>query len=151
MKQMMGMAIGAGGVLMVDQISKWASYALPEEGVRLFPGVSAVQFTNSHLAGSIRAPTSLILALAICALLLVGIVVWRRKAGSAREFLGWAAIMGGGISNLADRFLRNGVLDILRVGPVSYINLADIFIILGIMLVLTAHRGVKPVLTPNHI
>lgn len=51
---------------------------------------------------------------------------------------GCTLILGGTVSNLTDRFLRGGVIDYLDLQFVSFavFNLADVFIDLGVMLIL---------------
>lgn len=135
-------ALTASGVtIAADQIIKRASYALPEEGVRLVPGLTFVRFLNPHLAGSLPLPETLVIGGAVAALALVAMALRRSlRAPGAAEVAGWAIIFGGGLSNLGDRLIRGGVLDIVRVGPISYINLADVAILLGIVLILVKSR-----------
>lgn len=45
-------------------------------------------------------------------------------------------ILGGGISNLIDRFFRKGVLDFIKVGKFFTCNIADIFIFVGWLLLI---------------
>jgi len=132
-------------VVLVDQISKWASYALPETGVRLFPGLTLVRLVNTGLPGSIPAPEFIPLLLVAGALALCAVGLKKSLRNSCLfDSLGWTAIMGGGLSNLADRLVRGGVLDIIRIGPISYINLADLSVMAGIVLLLLKPKIFKP-------
>ena len=45
-------------------------------------------------------------------------------------------ILGGGISNLIDRFIRHGVLDFIRVGYFFTCNIADVSIFIGWILLI---------------
>jgi len=73
-------------------------------------------------------------------LLLTAVFVFRKNN------LGWSLVMGGGIANLLDRFFYQGVVDFL--GPnlsfklaglvitLPKFNLADVFIVMGAVLVI---------------
>jgi len=66
----------------------------------------------------------------------------RAPARSVVEALAWALLIGGGISNLADRALREGaVVDFLNVGlgplRTGIFNVADVGITTGTILLLT--------------
>jgi signal peptidase II len=68
-------------------------------------------------------------------------MTFRSPARSALEALAWACLIGGGLSNLADRALREGaVVDFLNVGlgPVrtGIFNVADVGITAGTVLLI---------------
>jgi signal peptidase II len=74
-------------------------------------------------------------------------MTYRSPARSVLDALAWALLIGGGVSNLADRALREGaVVDFLNVGfgPVrtGIFNVADVGITAGtILLLLGAYQG----------
>jgi signal peptidase II len=78
------------------------------------------------------------------ALLLVAATLTLRSPGrSVVEALAWALLVGGGLSNLADRALREGsVVDFLNVGlgplRTGIFNVADVGITTGTVLLLIA-------------
>ena len=74
-------------------------------------------------------------------LVVAALLTLRAPAKSALEALGWAMLLGGGVSNLADRALRQGaVVDFLNVGlgPLrsGIFNVADVGITAGTLLLL---------------
>jgi signal peptidase II len=76
-------------------------------------------------------------------LLVAGVLTLRSPGRSALEALAWALLIGGGLSNLADRALRQGsVVDFLNLGlgplRTGIFNLADVGITTGTVLLLTA-------------
>ena len=76
-------------------------------------------------------------------LLVAAAMTLRSPSRSVMEALAWALLIGGGLSNLADRALRQGsVVDFLNVGlgPVrtGIFNVADVGITTGTILLLAA-------------
>jgi len=81
--------------------------------------------------------------------LLLGYVV-RAPALRWMPFLGLALIWAGGISNLVDRLVRNGLVTdfiVLRFGPfqTGIFNLADLTIVAGVLILLVSLRP-----SPHH-
>jgi signal peptidase II len=69
-------------------------------------------------------------------LALFGLKLYR--AANTAELVGWSLVVGGGLSNLIDRVMRDGrVIDFLRVGMGDFrtgiFNLADAAIVLGLI------------------
>ena len=76
-------------------------------------------------------------------LLLAAALTLRSPSRSVVEALAWALLIGGGLSNLADRALRQGsVVDFLNVGlgpfRTGIFNVADVGITTGTVLLLAA-------------
>jgi signal peptidase II len=65
-------------------------------------------------------------------ILLIAIVIWLTK--DVDNGLGLSLIVGGGLSNVIDRILYNGVVD-FQILKITAFNLADIFIIVGFLIV----------------
>lgn len=69
-------------------------------------------------------------------LIIVGIVILLCHSGSGQlaeiESIGKILIIGGGISNILDRLFRGVVVDFIDLGVFPIFNLADVFICLGI-------------------
>jgi signal peptidase II len=76
-------------------------------------------------------------------LLLLVFALKLSKARSVIELVGWTLVVGGGLSNLIDRLLRDGrVVDFLRVGigelRTGIFNLADAAIVAGVLCLFVA-------------
>ncbi len=58
------------------------------------------------------------------------------KSKSLGEAVCLGFILGGGLSNIVDRFIRGGVMDFMRVGVGPWFNFADVFLSFGVFLAL---------------
>ncbi len=69
--------------------------------------------------------------------IIVNFIVKQIEQIDKKTSLALGMILGGGLSNLLDRFIRNGVLDYIKVGQFFTCNIADIFIFIGwVMLII---------------
>ena len=59
------------------------------------------------------------------------VIIW---AFYSKPTIAWAMILGGGLSNVIDRYFRGGVVD-FKLKYLPAFNLADLLIILGVILV----------------
>lgn len=99
---------------------------------------------NPGLAFGIAAPDWLIVPVVI--IFLIVILVWycRNQKQDVYTASAFGMILGGGTSNLIERFLFDGrVADYWNLFGISTINLADIFVGLGIILIIVKilHSG----------
>jgi lipoprotein signal peptidase len=129
-------------LVSLDRIAKWyATAALPPEGVALFPGVRFVFFKNPGLVFSlsVHEVAWVVSVIALIALVVVTIVAWRRSSARVlepRRFAAGISIALGGLSNVTDRLFFGGVTDYLVLFARSAINIADIMILAGIVLLI---------------
>lgn len=72
--------------------------------------------------------------------LLRSAVLQRRTTTAA----GLLAILGGALSNVADRLLYGGVIDYFQIGPLPVVNLADLMIVAGVGLLVFQMREMPP-------
>lgn len=126
----------AGAALFADTLTKiLGRLALPAEGVALFPGVILRVFDN------LRGPFglgSLPLTIVASTVVLVAVIRQFRVPGS-RSSVPAASVgllLGGGVSNLVERLLFGRTTDLLIIGDVTALNVADAAILGGLALLL---------------
>ncbi len=132
---------------VADRLLKWyAMHSLPSEGVLLIPGVLRLErYRNEGIAFSIPLARSAILIATI--VVLVSVVTHILRHGrTTRGRVALALIVLGATSNFFDRVAYGYVVDYLRVGPWSLVNLADGMIVAGLVLALFP----KPKEHPRH-
>jgi signal peptidase II len=130
-------------VLALDQLTKaWASQNLPFHQLR---GVIDhwIEFdltNNQGAAFGILSGQGLLLDVLV-ALLLVGLLVFvlRGQVNDWVTLTALGAVLGGGVSNLADRIRTHQVIDFFRVRPwPTVFNLADVAIRAGAIVLVIA-------------
>lgn len=133
-------------VLLDQALKAWAFTSL-QSSVGLLPYVGLVKWSNSAFAFSLPLPAALMYLVYAAALL--AILRYVSKGWGAFSFaqrLGWALVLSGGISNLAERATTGAVRDYIYLFH-GIFNLADFYIFLGLLVALGVswHRGQKHV------
>lgn len=135
-------AVSAAGAVL-DLVMKHGVEALPDGSFpRDVPGTGGkVQLRKLHNPGfpmgTLAGRPELVrgLPLAVISLLTGRFLLLTREHGKVPEKFGIAAVIGGGLSNLFDRFFRGFVVDYIHVkaGPLDRIifNLGDVMIAFG--------------------
>ena len=106
-------------VLMLDQLSKWwiMAHFTPGESLPLWGDFLRFTYVRNEagVMGIKLIPPTLLPVLQVAAMLLV-LVLWIREARRG-GLLHWvlAAILGGGVGNLVDRFRHGWVVDFIDV------------------------------------
>lgn len=137
---MIGYALLLAATIAGDQLLKgWVVSNLAEgQSTPFLPGL--VQLTRLHNTGaawsSFSGRTGLLAAVTV---VLLAAVVWVVVKKIVRHPLGLTAcmlILGGGIGNMIDRFVRGYVVDMFDLLFMNYpiFNLADCFVVIGAIL-----------------
>lgn len=112
--------------VVIISVAWFAKFFIPIQGIY-----------NSGIAFSIPMPTLFIYLLMAG---LIGWIIywhWRFQDKDWLVDIGAGLVIGGGLSNLIERFLNNGkVWDYLSIIPGGYFNIADIAVIAGLLLLL---------------
>lgn len=121
--------------LAVDLLSKnyYKDHALPQ-GSYFFGWLGFTFHQNFGLLGDLRLPYILLILLNIAAFaaLAYGFFwAWKKRSNCEAIFL--ALILGGALGNLYDRVVHGYVFDWILLFKTSIINLADIWISLGVL------------------
>lgn len=116
-------------LIIIDQITKM--YMLQKRIVSI--GIINLVYTENTGIAFGMAKNSTILITIITMLMICVLIIFAKKNNT----LGVALILGGSISNLIDRLFRGFVIDYIDINKIiSYpiFNIADIFIVLGAIL-----------------
>lgn len=125
----------SGFFLLLDQLLKYVARTHAEKTYYLFePWLGWEYLGNTGVAFSIPFPNSLLVFLT--PLVILGLFVfWAKKpAGSSASFA-LLLLMAGAVSNWIDRTLFALTIDYIRIFT-GVINLADIMIVVGVLLLL---------------
>lgn len=129
----------AGGVFLLDRISKILSFRLPPEGLTLIPGVIRLRLTrNDGAAFSLLRGAPWLLGVISLVILLAAAWLLRKKRFSPLLTTGIMLMAGGAAGNMADRFFTGFVPDMVEPLFVSFavFNLADAALTVGCALVI---------------
>lgn len=119
-----------------------ATSVLGAESLELFPGVTLRVVRNA------RGPFSL--GPLWLAVLVGGLTLWLlskdrfgRPVLARRERVAFGLLLGGGLTNLGERLLRGHVTDVIVLGQVTAVNLADVAILFGIVLLFRRQQSAR--------
>ena len=127
------LVITAVVAVSIDFASKiWATDALADHSKRI--GSITLRLVHNHgvvfgLGGYL--PASAIIALTASISVVVAFFAWR---GTVRPPFAAGLIVGGALANVADRLTAGSVIDFLSFGRGPIFNLADVFLVAGIVL-----------------
>ena len=125
-------------LILVDQAAKYLAYsrAFGSFLSRLRPILGFEIFPNYDFAFSLRLPHFLIYSVYVA--LLAILIAWfvRQQHKSHKLKLGLIFILAGALSNILDRLALGYVRDFIYIFWGNIFNLADLFILAGIILLL---------------
>ena len=127
------LVITAVVAVSIDFASKiWATNALADHSKRI--GSITLRLVHNHGVvfgiGSYL-PASAIIALTASISVVVAFSAWR---GTVRPPFAAGLIVGGALANVADRLTAGSVIDFISIGRGPIFNLADVFLVAGIVL-----------------
>lgn len=127
----------SGFFFVLDQISKHIARTNPTDTFHIVKNFFGWEyFGNPGIAFSLPFPNTLLIIGTPIILLLLLAYLGKKKPLTDRTFFAASLIFFGAISNLIDRILFELTVDYLRIFT-SVINIADLMIILGTLLLLT--------------
>jgi signal peptidase II len=135
------------GLIVLDQIFKLVIFSILNTE-QIFSvgdqGVIGIKlFENAHFAFSLPLPIYVIYLIYFLALLLISIYVVKHfNLFLKKELFAWLLIFAGAISNIAERIIRGSVRDYLYIYGDGILNLADLYILFGILSLL--YLEIKP-------
>jgi signal peptidase II len=126
----------AVAVVGADQITKAAVVSsIPQDAVRhVIPGIELVHVQNTGVAFSLLAGGgALVIVVTIVALVLLSAYLLARP-GRPLLWLPTGLLIGGAVSNLANRLIVGSVTDFIKLPDWPAFNVADIAITVGVVL-----------------
>ena len=101
------------------------------------PGLTLRVTRNSGIAFGLGAdqPAAVVLAVTGLAVAALAVAAWRGQLGGPAPS---GLVLGGGVANLVDRAIGGSVVDVFDLGWWPVFNLADVFIVAGVGLLLLA-------------
>lgn len=124
----------SGLFLLLDQFLKWQATHSWRTSRLLSPHFGWELFLNTGAAFSLPVGNKLIIFFTAIIMALVGYLLIKELKKITPDTLllfAWSLILGGAISNLADRIIHTYVIDYFVLGT-AIINVADIMIVLGL-------------------
>lgn len=131
-------------LFVADRLLKsFALHSLPPEGVFLIPNLLGLQlFKNYGLAFGIPLDRILLLIASIAVIAILAARTARRR-NCYRDLLPMILLVLGAASNFFDRAVYGYVVDYIKIGPISFVNIADGMVILGLLALLFQKRREK--------
>ena len=134
--------LATGFLFIFDRLTKYLAIFLPNEGIFYLPKAGFKLYFNPAIAFSL--PLAQTAAILIASLIIVILIsFWLKYYFAGRYLFLWpiALVIIGAISNLFDRFKFEAVIDFIDVWFFPAFNLADCYILIGIIwLVVLAKR-----------
>jgi signal peptidase II len=140
-RQWIGLAAVAGAAFAADQVTKMivsSALALGEE-VEVFGPLSIHHVQNSGIAFGLF-PTATEVVIILTGIAVTWMLVFFARSGSRHPILPVALglLLGGSLSNLVDRVRLGHVTDFLDLSYWPAFNLADMFIVAGVAVLIGA-------------
>ena len=125
-------------VLLLGGLDQWLKYYLGflQQGALHWGPVDLVWHTNPGIAFSINLPAPLAITLVIILLSVLIMLFWWSQGRGLIYDGGLLLVIGGGASNLWDKLHWGFVRDFVSVGWLPIFNLADVFIFVGIIMII---------------
>jgi signal peptidase II len=130
-------AVVASITLVADLISKRLvlSALLPQERIELLPFLALQRTSNRGVAfGLLSGRMSLIIAAAAVSMVVV-VLYFLLEPRPVLGGLAGGFLLGGSLGNMVERVTAGSVTDFLKIPHYPTFNLADIFIVVGVLLV----------------
>lgn len=138
-KNMLWFAAIVSGVLVVSQlIGYWVNISIPENTTVELNSLIHFTHIRNHggVFGMLQGLGWIFAAISIALLLGVSAYLWFSAGVKRYEFICFGFIVGGGASNILDRFVYGSVIDFIDIQHIPYwnyiFNTADVMVHVGI-------------------
>lgn len=144
-KSLRNISVLVAFLIFLDQITKYLAATNLKTSFSIIGEFFKLQYSeNTGIAFSIPIPPLILIVAST--LLIIAIVYLVRKELSLRSRLTQictALVLAGGVGNLTDRIFRGFVIDFISIWKWPIFNLADTYIVVGILLIIIFYGKVK--------
>lgn len=137
-------AFAAFLLFVVDRYLKWLAAEWLVAPLKLTPWITLVYEQNFGIAWSLPVPKEVILPLNI---VLIGFAAYYLPAmldlRKKTTFLAVSLALGGALGNIYDRLAFGYVVDFIKIGWWPVFNLADVFLSVGIFIIIVFYGKIK--------
>lgn len=144
-KSLRNISVLTAFLILLDQITKYLAATNLKTNFSIIGDFFQLQYSeNTGIAFGIPIPQ--VILIIANTLLIIAIVYLVRKELSLRNRLTQictALILAGGMGNLTDRIFRGFVIDFISIWKWPTFNLADTYIVVGILLIIIFYGKVK--------
>jgi signal peptidase II len=133
-------------LILLDQLTKYFAQKYIEN-YKIINGVFSLEYTeNTGIAFGIEVPQLLVVAGSIIIIPIVFFTIYKELSPSHRiTKISSSLIVGGALGNVIDRILNGFVVDFISVWKWPNFNLADTFIVVGILLIICFYGKIKKI------
>lgn len=134
-------------LLLLDRLTKWVALTYwADHPLELLPGVQFLLLINRGIAFSLPLGDLWLVLSTVFVFLLVAFLFFRMLMHGDQSQARWLLLLLiGAASNITDRLLYGGVVDILEIGFLPVLNLADLMILFALLAIaLQDFRRAKP-------
>lgn len=123
-------------IIIVDQLSKFLiTKYVPEKVGNDYVAIEIV--TNTGMAfGFGSGNTKNIILTFLVIFIIMSFLRKQKNEIDTKTAIAISLVLGGGISNLIDRFFRDGILDFIKIWIMPNFNIADLCIVIGWILLI---------------
>ena len=123
--------------VVLDQITKYLASNL-KNTISVIPQLLSFEYVENRGAifGIMQGSNEILAVISgIICIVLVSYIFFQKRATKKVPFM-WYMILAGGIGNLIDRIFRGYVVDFIATPFIATFNLADAFVVLGVLEIL---------------
>lgn len=130
-----------GFLILIDQLTKTWVFNHPNLNLKLIVSnkiiIAVTYFYNNNFAFSLAVPIQIIYLIYFIILVIIfSYLIKKFKIIPIKELFGWALILAGAFSNIAERIINGAVRDFIYLIGGGIINFADLFILIGLVIVI---------------
>lgn len=125
-------------LLSLDRLTKWAALtSWADHPLELFPGVRFLLLVNRGIAFSLPLGDLWLIISTVFVFLFVTLLFFRMLMRGDHAHAKWLLLLLlGAASNIIDRLFYGGVIDVLEIGFLPVLNVADLMILFALLAIM---------------